>query len=205
MIETLNDQNRGEVFKGIDKGVVVKTIQADTPAAKSDLRPADVITEVDGTPIATAKELQREVLKKKVGDDVRLGVMRNGKKILVSVKTEELPGGSNRIAGTQPAPQPDQDLAGSYGLQIQDVTPELKQELGLKSDGGVVVTEVAPNSPAAVADIQPGDVITEVGRTPVADRQAFEKALVEQKGKPNLLLLLDRKGVKTYSIVKAGK
>jgi serine protease Do len=205
MIETLNDQNRGEVFKGIDKGVVVKTIQADTPAAKSDLRPADVITEVDGTPIATAKELQREVLKKKVGDDVRLSVMRNGKKMLVSVKTEELPGDSNRIAGTQPAPQPDLDLAGSYGLQIQDVTPELKQELGLKSDGGVVVTEVAPNSPAAVADIQPGDVITEVGRTPVADRQAFEKALVEQKGKPNLLLLLDRKGVKTYSIVKAGK
>ena len=34
-----------EVFKGVDKGVVVRTIQADTPAAKSDLRPADVITD----------------------------------------------------------------------------------------------------------------------------------------------------------------
>src|SRR6516162_3290838 len=44
IIESLGDQNRTEVFKGVDKGVVVRTIQADTPASRSDLRPADVIT-----------------------------------------------------------------------------------------------------------------------------------------------------------------
>jgi serine protease Do len=75
----------------------------------------------------------------------------------------------------------------------------------LKSDKGVVVTSVEPNSPAAVADIQPGDVITEVGRTSVNDSKSFQKVVSEQKGKPNLLLLLDRKGVKTYSIVKMAK
>jgi C-terminal processing protease CtpA/Prc len=64
---------------------------------------------------------------------------------------------------------------------------------------------VAPNSPAAVADIQAGDVITEVGRTAVRDVPSFERVIAEQKGKPNLLLLLDRKGVKTYSIVKMTK
>ena len=85
------------------------------------------------------------------------------------------------------------------------MTPELKGELGLKSDAGVVVTEVEPNSPAALADIQSGDVITEVGRNPISNTQSFQKALVEQKGKPNLLLLLDRKGVKTYSIVRVEK
>jgi serine protease Do len=88
---------------------------------------------------------------------------------------------------------------------VQDLTPDLKQELGLKSDSGVVVSEVAPNSPAAVADIQPGDVITEVGHTAVTDLKSFEKVLADQTGKPNLLLLLDRKGVKTYSIVKPAK
>ena len=75
----------------------------------------------------------------------------------------------------------------------------------MKSDSGVVVTAVTPNSPAAVADIQTGDVITEVGRNQVTDTESFQKALEDQKGKPNLLLLLDRKGVKTYSIVKVGK
>jgi serine protease Do len=191
IIESLNDQNRTEVFKGVDKGVVVRTIQADTPAAKSDLRPADVITDVDGVPVSSARELQNEILKKKVGAEVSLGVWRNGKKTTVAVTTEELPPGEN--------------VASTFGVQVQDVTSELKQELGLKSESGVVVTEVVPNSPAAVADIQAGDVITEVGRNQVTDTASFQKALVDQKGKPNLLLLLDRKGVKTYSIVKVGK
>jgi serine protease Do len=107
---------------------------------------------------------------------------------------------------SQPAPSaPQEDAAAAYGLQVQDITPDLVQELGLKSDRGIVVTAVAPNSPAAVADIQPGDVITEVGRTAVHDVPSFSKVVAEQKGKPNLLLLLDRKGVKTYSIVKMGK
>jgi hypothetical protein len=44
-----------------------------------------------------------------------------------------------------------------------------------------------------------------VGRNPISNTDAFQKALAEQKGKPNLLLLLDRKGVKTYSIVRVQK
>lgn len=205
IIESLNDENRAEVFKGVDKGVVVRTIQADTPAAKSDLRPADVITEVDNVPVTTARELQDEILKKKVGAQVNLGVWRNGKKITVNVTTEELPSESSKLAGIDAPPQPSENLSSTFGVQVQDVTPEMKKELGLKSDSGVVVTEVAENSPAAVADIQKGDVITEIGRNQVTNIGSFQKALADQKGKPNLLLLLDRKGVKTYSIVKVGK
>ncbi len=204
IIESLNDQNKAEVFKGVDKGVVVRTIQADTPAAKSDLRPADVITDVDNVPVTTARELQDEILKKKVGAQVNLGVWRNGKRIVVSVTTEELPSDPSKLASND-VPPPSENVSSTFGVQVQEVTPELKQELGLKSDAGVVVTEVAANSPAAVADIQKGDVITEVGRNQVTNIDSFQKALADQKGKPNLLLLLDRKGVKTYSIVKVSK
>jgi serine protease Do len=205
IIESLNDENRAEVFKGVEKGVVVRTIQADTPAAKSDLRPADVITDVDGVQVSSARELQNEVLKKKIGAQVALGVWRNGKKTTVAIVTEELPADPNKLASNQPPPSQHENVTSSFGVQVQDVTPELRQELGLKSDSGVVVTEVTANSPAAVADIQTGDVITEVGRNQVTDTESFQKALADQKGEPNLLLLLDRKGVKTYSIVKVGK
>ena len=183
----------------------MRTIQADTPAAKSDLRPADVITEVDGVSVASARELQYEILKKKVGDQVNLGVWRSGKKITLSVKTEELPAETTQASTPPAATPPPQSSNTSFGVEVQDLTPDLKRELALKSDSGVVVTDVVPNSPAAVADIQPGDVITEVGRTAVLNLDAFQKALSEQKGKTSLLLLLDRKGVKTYSIVKTGK
>jgi serine protease Do len=205
IIESLTDQNRSDLFKGIDKGVLVRTIQADTPAAKSDLRPADVITEVDGVPVASAKELQREILKKKVGDQVSLGIWRSGKKVTVPVKTEELPAGNEQASSTpNAAPSPESSNT-SFGVEVQEVTPELSKELALKSNTGVVVTDVVPNSPAAVADIQPGDIITEVDRTAVLNMDAFQKALAGEKGKTSLLLLLDRKGIKTYSIVKTGK
>jgi S1-C subfamily serine protease len=199
----LNDQNRSDLFKGIEKGVVVRTIQADTPAAKSDLRPADVITDVDGVAVTSARELQNEVLKKKIGTSVTLGVWRDGKKMTVAIRTEASPTEANRIASNAPPGPEGQANNQNFGLQVQDITPQLKQELELKADSGVVITDIVPNSPAAVADVKPGDVITEVDRVPVNNTEAFQRALASQKGKSNLLLLLDRKGVKTYSIVKA--
>jgi serine protease Do len=202
IIESLGDQNRADRFKGIEKGVLVKTIQADTPASKSDLRPADVIVAVDGVAVGSSRDLQTEVLKKKIGQQINLGIWRNGKKLTVAITTEELPGDPNKIAGPVRSATPGEDAEATFGAQVQDVTPTLKKELGLKSDEGVVVTEIAPNSPAAAADIQSGDLITEVGRTQISNTESFRKALADQRGKPNLLLLLDRKGIKTYSIVK---
>src|SRR5216110_1443930 len=66
-IETLgDDQDLRDLFKGAEKGVVVRTIEADAPAYKSNLRPFDVITQVDGTPVETDSQLQHEILKKKI-------------------------------------------------------------------------------------------------------------------------------------------
>src|SRR5438046_8618275 len=60
-IETLgDDQDLRDLFKGADKGVVVRTIEADAPASKSDLRPFDVITHVDRTAIESDSQLQHE-------------------------------------------------------------------------------------------------------------------------------------------------
>src|SRR3984957_6397605 len=161
IIESLNGENRGDLFKGLDKGVGIRTVQAETPAPKRDRRPADVITEVDGIAVGSARDLQREILKKKVGDQVNLGIWRNGKRLVVPVRTEELPVETNRLAGAQPTPTQAPVANTSFGLQLQEVTPDLKRDLGLKTDSGLVVVAVAPNSPAAIADIQPGDVITE--------------------------------------------
>src|SRR5207237_4278491 len=78
-IESLgDDQQIRDLFKGLDKGVVVRTIEADAPAYKSDLRPFDVITQVDGAAVTTDTQLQREILKKKIGQNVELTVRRKG-------------------------------------------------------------------------------------------------------------------------------
>src|SRR5213083_891500 len=204
-IETLGDDSSiRDLFKGADKGVVVRTIEADTPAYRSNLRPFDVITHVDGTPVETDSQLQHEILKKKVGQSVELSVWRKGQTIKVSVKTGELPSEISRASNEpiQPA-QPKQEDVGKFGLQVQELTKEVAERLHLAVQQGVIVTDVEDNSLAAQQDIQREDVITEVDSKPVTNVQSFRDALTKADPRRGVLLYLDRKGSKTFAVMKA--
>src|SRR5881398_2346819 len=204
-IETLGDDSSiRDLLKGADKGVVVRTVEADAPAYKSDLRPFDVITQVDGTPVETDSQLQHEILKKKVGQSVELSVWRKGQTIKVSVKTGELPSEISRASNEpmQPA-QPKQEDVGKFGLQVQELTKEVAERLHLAVQQGVIVTDVEDNSLAAQRDIQREDVITEVDSKPVTNVQSFREALSKADPRRGVLLYLDRKGSKTFAVMKA--
>src|SRR5256714_9177458 len=206
-IETLGDDPTiRDLFKGADRGVVVRTIEADAPASKSDLRPFDVITHVDGTPIDSDSQLQHEVLKKKIGQSVQLSVWRKGQTIKVPIKTGELP---NEIAQAsnalpiQPAP-PTQESVGKFGLQVQELTKDVAERLHLPVQHGVVVIDVEDNSIAAAQDIHRDDVITEVDGKPITNVKSFRETLSKADPKRGVLLYLDRKGSKTFAVLKAG-
>src|SRR6266403_1630848 len=206
-IETLGDDPTiRDLFKGAEKGVVVRTIEADAPASKSDLRPFDVITQVDGAPIETDSQLQHEILKKKIGQSVQLSVWRKGQTIKVPIKTGELPNEIARATNalpTQPSP-PTQESVGKFGLQVQELTKDVAERLHLPVQQGVVVTDVEDNSIAAAQDIQREDVITEVDGKPVTNVQSFREALNKADPKRGVLLYLDRKGSKTFAVLNAG-
>src|SRR6476619_2397748 len=205
-IETLGDDpSIRELFKGADKGVVVRTIEADAPASKSNLRPFDVITHVDENAVTSDSQLQHEILKKKVGENVELTVWRKGQAMKVPVKTGELPDDITR-ASNQPvqpsAPKP-QDL-GKFGLQVQELTKDVAERLHLSSQQGVIVTDVEENSIAGAQGIEREDVITEVDGKPVTNVQSFRDALNKADPKRGVLLYLDRKGSKTFAVLKVG-
>jgi Do/DeqQ family serine protease len=204
-IETLGDDpTTRDLFKGADKGVVVRTIEADAPASKSDLRPFDLITQVDGTPIETDSQLQHEILKKKIGQNVQLTVWRKGQTIRVPIKTGELPNEITRASNEPAQPiQPRKQDVGKFGLQVQELTKEVAERLHVPVEQGVVVTDVEDNSIAAAQDIQREDVITEVDGKPVTNLQSFREALNKADPKRGVLLYLDRKGTKTFAVLKA--
>ncbi|MDQ6809396.1 MAG: trypsin-like peptidase domain-containing protein [Verrucomicrobiota bacterium] len=206
-IESLGDDpSIRDLFKGLDKGVVVRTIEADAPAYKSDLRPFDVITLVDGVPVSTDTQLQHEILKKKVGQNVDLTVWRKGQTLKIAVATGELP---NDIARTSndnnPATPPRPEDSNKFGLQVQELTKEVAARLHLSSQGGVIVTDVADNSLASAQGIEREDVITEVDNKPIANVAAFREALNKADPRKGVLLYLDRKGSKTFAVLKADK
>ena len=206
-IETLGDNSTlRDLFKGIDKGVIVRTIEADAPAYKSELRPFDVITQIDGAPVATDTQLQHEILKKKVGQNVELGVWRKGQAMKIAVTTGELPNDLGRPPTLPPAPptEPRQEDINRFGLQVQELTKEVAARLKLKVERGVIVTDVVDNSIAAAQDIQREDVITEVDGKPVTNVTSFRDALLKADPSKGILLYLDRKGGRTFAVLKAG-
>ncbi|MFN2476357.1 MAG: trypsin-like peptidase domain-containing protein [Chthoniobacterales bacterium] len=204
-IETLgDDQSIRDLFKGIDKGVVVRTIEADAPAYKSDLRPFDVITQVDGVGVSSDTQLQREILKKKIGQPVELTVWRKGQTLKLPVTAGELPGEIGRTANVPPPAQPKGEESGKFGLQVQDLSKEVAERLKLSVQQGVIVTDVADNSLAAAQGIEREDVITEVDGKPVTNVQSFRDALAKADPRKGILFYLDRKGSKTFAVMKAG-
>ena len=205
-IETLGDDpSIRDLLKGADKGVVVRTVEADAPAYKSNLRPFDVITQVDGTPVDTDSQLQHEILKKKIGQNVELTVWRKGQMIKVPVRTGELPNDMARASNEPIQPvQPKQEDVGKFGLQVQEITKEVAERLRLSVQQGVIVTDVADNSLAAQQDVQREDIITEVDGKPITNVQSFREALNKADPRRGVLLYLDRKGNKTFAVLKAG-
>lgn len=205
-IETLGDDpSIRDLFKGLEKGVVVRTIEANAPAYKSDLRPFDVITAVDGAPVNSDTQLQREVLKKKIGQSVDLTVWRKGQTIKIPITAGELPSEVGRASNPATPPPQKPEATNKFGLQVQELSKEVASRFNLESTKGVIVTDVADESLAAAQGIEREDVITEVDGKPVTDVATFRDALNKADPRKGVLLYLDRKGSKTFAVLKAGQ
>ena len=68
---------------------------------------------------------------------------------------------------------------GWAGLQIQTMTPDLADSLGLPKPQGALVAEIVPSGPAAKAGIAAGDVITSLNAAPLKDSHALFRAVAD--------------------------
>jgi len=64
-----------------------------------------------------------------------------------------------------------------FGLQLQDLTPQLSETLGYEPGSGVLIADVDPKSPADAAGMKQGLVIHQIGRYPVASTKQIEDLL----------------------------
>ncbi len=132
--------------------IVIGDVQAGSPAAKAGLAVSNAVVAVDGERFSDVLQLQRHLLHKKAGDTVRLGIARNGKEQEVAVKLVALP----KLSAT--------DLMHrKFGLQVQELTPDLAAAVGVSVAQGLLVADVEKGSPAAIAGFGRGIVITQLG------------------------------------------
>ena len=83
---------------------------------------------------------------------------------------------------------------GWIGVQIQPVTPEIADSMGLKQATGALVAEPQPDSPAAKAGIKSGDVITTVDGAPIHDARELARKIGTTAPGTSVKLQLIREG-----------
>lgn len=194
------DEDYQELITGVTDGVVITAIPPGGPAAKSDLKPGDVITAVEGKPVSTVQQLKNEVRGKKIGSSVTLDVHRFGKNIKVKVKPEawpdEMPSVFSRFKGEP------EDKVSTFGLTVRAVTKDLAEQYGVEKVEGVLVTEVERGSAGERKGIKPGDVITEVNGKAVSNPKQFAQVLKEADVKRGIVIIYTTRGTSKIEVLR---
>jgi serine protease Do len=177
-----------EYFKVKEKeGVLVGQIYPGTGAEKSGLTSGDIIKSVDDKAIKNANELVKEIQKKKVGQKIKLNVIRDGKAMTIEVTTSSMPDKTE-------LPK-EKEGEEKLGARVQELTPQLSlkyQISGVKR--GVIVTGVEEGSLANEMGLEEGDVILEINRKKIETLKDFEKAVKDANIEKGILFHLHRKG-----------
>ncbi len=173
------------LHSGDRKGALVSDVRKGGPAESSGVRVGDLLLDFDGAHIEDALHLRRLVSQAKVGTHVKLALLRQGKRDELKVGVRERAqepaiegqGEAGPAADTLAAKTPPARSARDLGLVLQELTPELRKLMEITSGQGVLISQVAPETPAARAGINPGDVILSVGLAVSGSASALEKEI----------------------------
>jgi serine protease Do len=195
-----------------DQGALVDEVVGESPAEKAGLKHGDVIVAFQGDPVREVKDLTKAVSKASPGDEVSVIVLRDGKrqdlKVTLGEREERnvivLRHGSDddsaTCAGKDGKDGKDFEIytftarGGYLGISMQDLTEQLGKHFGVEGGEGVLVSEIKPDTPAARAGIEAGDVIVKVGDQAVTGGGELRKALAEVKPGDEVALAVVRDG-----------
>ncbi|TPW32776.1 PDZ domain-containing protein [Pararhizobium mangrovi] len=170
-------------------GALVADVDPKSPAHEAGLKPGDVVTRFDGTPVENPRSLAHALTADHPGTSVSLDIWRNGNartlKVTLAKHPNPAPPRVRRPAQAGSVPASGSPLA-EFGLTV------------VASDArvGVVVTDVVPGSPADDRGLEPGDAIRSIGGLPVHSAQDVLAALsaAAEKGRKAVLFRLEDGG-----------
>ncbi|WP_084442323.1 DegQ family serine endoprotease [Termitidicoccus mucosus] len=186
------------------EGALVSEIVGDGPAEKAGLKTGDVITEFNKKPIKDGRTLKLTVANVAPGQTVPVVVARDGKSETLELKVGELPRDPDDREG--PAVAGSGSNEGTLqGVGVSDLSSRARREFDIPARiRGALVTEVAPDSAAAEAGLQPGDVILEINRQPVQSSEDAVRLTENPKSRKTLLLIWNQKGTRFVAVDETG-
>lgn len=178
----------------VHQGALVADVAEDSPAKEAGLEPGDIVVRIDGNEITSAAELRSAVAVRAPGSKVDIEVERGGKRKAIAVTLGDLARDGSETGAAEGGDAP-------FGLSLAPLNGRSRERYGISEEieQGLVVTAVAPGSPAARAGLREGDVVLEVNRRPVRDVAQVRDAMGQAKGR--LLLLVGRGGGRLFLVM----
>jgi serine protease Do len=175
-ITDVNEDTREAFSLPEARGALVEDVDRGKPADKAGIKNGDVIVDVDGKPIRNNRDLIDYISYIPIGSEVKIGLIRNGKREVVTAKTAERPpDGAAPAEEEESAAEPARN---KLGMMVQELTDEGRRDYGLPADvRGVLVVNVKNVSAAGEANISEGDVISEVQGQRVDNVAQFKAAV----------------------------
>ena len=170
-----------------NKGTLITGVMPGTPAEKAGLQKGDVVLKLNGEVVENSNALRNEIADARADATVELELVRNGAPMKMMVTLDERPKQPSRMAIPQEPPTPTPQL----GFSVQELTPEMAERLGYTQvQGGVVITEVEPNSSASEAGLRAGMLVVEMDRQNIDNLADFRRVGSELSLQDGILLLV---------------
>ncbi|GJL62705.1 MAG: MucD protein [Nitrospirales bacterium] len=183
--------NLAESFN-LDKasGALVTNVAVGSPADQAGLQRGDVIVDYQGKTVADPRNLQQYVIRTNVGSEVKMSLIRDGRKKVVKVVIRENQTPMQMARNTE-----DVSEGALAGVAVQNLDERLVAQLGVSHEvNGVVVLDVDPRSQAAKAGLVRGDIISEINRKPVQSEEDYAKIAAHLNGDQTLVFIHRGKG-----------
>jgi S1-C subfamily serine protease len=155
-------------------GALVASVTPASPAARAGVKSSDLITAIDGQDVEDPNAFDYRLATKGLGGAARVGLLRAGKEVMVTVALE-------------PAPDTPRDeilietRSPFHGVTIGNLSPALADELRLDSSTqGVVILDVADGSPAQGLGFRRGDIVHSVNNTKIGKTRDLERIAKQQ-------------------------
>jgi serine protease Do len=175
-------------------GALIGDVTPNSPASKAGLKQGDIVTALNGEPIASANQLRLKIGLMEPNATVTLQVMRDAKSQDVPVTLGDFPSKEE-----QASLQGDKSEGTTNGISVENLTTDIAQQLNVPtSTKGVVVDQVSAASKAADSGLERGDVIEQVNHQPVKNIQDFNQAMNQVKPDQSVLFLVNRQGTTIF-------
>jgi serine protease Do len=176
-------------------GVIVNWTVNKSPADKAGIKPGDIIVSFAGKKVESENEQElknfiRMVSESEQGKQVKIGIVRAGKRLFVYPEL---------------APQPMMDtdeVETEYGFNVKEVTHKIFISRMLESTDGVFISFVDRDSPASEAGLAAGDIITSLGGIEIKNMEDFERADLTMREAERFLIKYKRGRDLRFALVK---